>query len=148
MTNVYHGTWMTFKTLFFWSPTSLLFCYLQSFFKVLLGHSPTCPLVVSSLLVGGAFNGCLPWLSLLSERHEVSVWLLPLTPLELSPQTSLLPPLAPEQPPFLRDGAHSFIQHLSLSAPPDLTEVKLTREDALPSFTNLILGKAIPNLQF
>lgn len=66
-----------------------------------------------------------------------------LIPFEVSPQISLLQPPALGKPPFLRVHGHSFIQQLlSPSAPPDLTGVKLSREDALPSFTNQILSKA------
>lgn len=79
------------------------------------------------------------------ERYAVAVWLLlPLTPFELSPRTSLLHPPALGKPPFPRVHAHSFVRRLlSPSAPPNLTEVKLTRENALSGFTSLSLSKAI-----
>lgn len=84
---------------------------------------------------------------LTAERHVVSVWLPLLTAFEVSPQISLLQPPALGKPPFLRVHGHSLIQQLlSPSAPPDPTGVKLSQEDALPSFTNQILSKAIASL--
>lgn len=147
MTNVYHSPWNDIQNPPFGSATSLLFRHLQSFFEALLGRSPTCPLVASFLLGGETFDACLQWLSLLPERHVVPVWLPLLTPFEVSPQISLLQPPALGKPPFLRVHGHSLIQQLlSPSAPPDLTGVKLNREDTLPSFTNQILSKAIASL--
>lgn len=124
----------------FWFATSLLVWHLQSLFKVLLGHSLSCPPVMTEALaslcvhLAFVFHGCPYCWGVLCSLcgsfllHHLN-GLLRLDSIAQLQRSS-----------FLRVHAYLFVQQLlSPWAPPLPPEIKLTREDALSGFTNLML---------